>query len=81
MAVGSLWSHLKTQHDIYTSFATSLDAAPPVAPRRLTSTYNIKEGKYRCTIPGCLQGHEGGDAKHPSTSDGTPGTNTPRTRW
>ena len=58
MAVGSLRSHLETQHDVYTSFALPADAAPPVAPRQLAVTYGIVEGKYRCPMSGCLQGQE-----------------------
>ena len=59
MAVGSLRSHLETQHDVYTSFALPAGATPPVAPRRLAATYGVGEGKYRCPVPGCPQGQEG----------------------
>ena len=59
MVAGSLRSHLETQHDVYTSFALPADAAPPVAPQRLAATFDIEEGKYRCPMPGCLQGQEG----------------------
>ena len=65
MVVGSLRSHLETQHDVYTSFALPADAAPPVAPRRLAATYNVGEGKYRCPVPGCPQGQEGRGCKTP----------------
>ena len=30
MTTGSLWSHIKTQHSVYTLFALPADAAPPV---------------------------------------------------
>ena len=54
MAVGSLRSHLETQHNVYTMFALcAMDAAPPAAPRRLLATFNVKEGKYRCPALGC----------------------------
>jgi hypothetical protein len=59
MAVGSLRSHLETQHSVYTSLALPADAAPPVVPRRLTAVYDVEEGKYRCPVPGCTQGAEG----------------------
>ena len=65
MAVGSLRSHLETQHDVYTLFALHADATPPVAPRRLAATYGIGEGKYRCPVPGCPQGQEGRGCKTP----------------
>ena len=38
MAVWSLWSHLETQHDVYTSCALPLDATPSVALWRLMAT-------------------------------------------
>ena len=65
MAVGSLRSHLETQHDVYTSFALPVDTTPPVAPRRLAATYDVGEGKYRCPVPGCPQGQEGRGCKTP----------------
>jgi hypothetical protein len=52
MAVGSLRSHLETQHNVYTSFALrATDTAPPEAPRHLTAVK--REGKYRCPVLGC----------------------------
>ena len=63
MVMGSLQSHLETQHDVYTTFALPADAAPPVAPRHLAATYDVEEGKYRCPIPGCPQGQEGWGCK------------------
>ena len=65
MAVGSLRSHLETQHDVYTSFALPTDAAPPAAPRRLEAAYDLMEGKYRCPVPGCPQGTEGRGCRTP----------------
>ena len=65
MAVGSLWSHLKTQHNVYALFMLPADAAPPVVPRQLAAVYDVKEGKYRCPVPGFLQGEEGRGCKTP----------------
>ena len=70
MAVRSLWSHLETQHDIFTPFALPADAAPSVAPQRLAANLDIKESKYRCPKPGCSQDRRGGGAGPPSTSAG-----------
>jgi hypothetical protein len=66
LAVGSLRSHLETQHDVYTSYALrATDAAPPTAPRRLTAKYFIADSKYRSPAPGCPQEEEGRGCKTP----------------
>ena len=65
MVVGSLRSHLETQHGVYTLFVLPADAAPPVAPRHLAAIFDVTEEKYRCPVPGCLQVQEGRGCKTP----------------
>jgi hypothetical protein len=65
MVVRCLWSHLKTQHDIYMLSTLPANAVCPVEPRRLAAVVDAKEDKYRCPVTGCPQGEEGRGYKTP----------------
>ena len=60
LAVGSLRSHLSTQHDVYQCFVVNDSQKGPLpSPRRLTASSFPTEGKLRCPVPSCPQGREG----------------------
>ena len=66
LAVGSLRSHLSTQHDEYQCFVVKdSQEGPLLPPRRLTAAFFHEEGKFRCPVPACPQGHEGRGCKTP----------------
>ena len=59
MVVGSLRSHLETQHTVYTLFALPTDSVPLMVPWRLVVVHNIQEVKYWCPVLDFPQGEEG----------------------
>ena len=66
LAVGSLRSHLSTQHDEYQCFVVKdSQEGPLLPPRRLTAAFFHEEGKFRRSVPACPQGHEGRGCKTP----------------
>ena len=57
LAVGSLWSHLSTQHGVYQCFVVKDSQGTPLPPpRRLTASFFPAEGKFRCPVPSFPQG-------------------------
>ena len=60
LAVGSLRSHLVTQHDVHQCFVVKdSEAAPLPPPWRYIADYYPADGKFRCPVPECPQGDEG----------------------
>ena len=60
LAVRLLAEHQAKHHDIYQLFVLEEEEdAPPPPPRRWDAAYYLKEGGYRCPVPGCPQGREG----------------------
>ena len=82
LAAGSIWSHLETQHEIYLVCALYVDDIPSVVLRCLVTVQKNMGVKYRCPIPGCLQGEKrDGGATHSSISTDILDIDTPPMRW
>lgn len=64
MVVGSLTSHLVTQHDFYQCFvAPGADQEGSGNETTWTASFFPAEGNYRCPVPNCPQGQEGAGCK------------------
>ena len=60
LAVGSLRSHLVSQHDVHQSFnIKGSEAAPLKPPWRYVADFFPADGKFRCPVRECPQGDEG----------------------
>ena len=60
LAVGSLRSHLLTQHDVRQCFVVKdSEAAPLPPPWRYIADYYPADRKFRCPVPECPQGDKG----------------------
>ena len=59
LAVGSLRSHLVSQHDVHQSFnIKGSEAAPLKPPWRYVADFFPADGKFRCPVRECPQGDE-----------------------
>ena len=66
LAVGSLRSHLATQHNVYQCFVVKGSQEWPLPPpRRMTASFFPEKWKFRCPAPACPQGQEGHGCKTP----------------
>ena len=64
--MGSLRSHLATQHDIYQCFVVKDSQEGPVSPPwRMTASFFPEEGEFCCPVPECPQDQEGHGCKTP----------------
>ena len=83
LAVGSLRSHLSTQHNVYQCFVIKDSQEGPFPPpRKLMASFFPVEGKFRFPPPPLApRTRKATDTRRPSTCGGTLPTATHRTRW